>query len=121
MDPAYFVKIFPLLTVSGKPHHSALIVYSRVSQPTGHGRIFDGSRPCIIEIEYVLQVNSRKRWLLMSCKWHNTLSCDYAFGIIAIRKFQHSLPRCPQYAVTEDILRQTGSLCCHENEIWKQD
>jgi len=35
--------------------------YARVSQEmshdpiVGHGRMFDGSRPCIIEIEYVLQ------------------------------------------------------------------
>jgi len=33
-----------------------VIVYSRVSQPVGHGRILIGSRPGITDIEYVLQV-----------------------------------------------------------------
>jgi len=41
-DPAYFVKISLLVfLVSDKPHHLALMVYSRVSQPVGHGRIFE--------------------------------------------------------------------------------
>jgi len=57
MDLAYIVKNFPCwFSVSGKPHHSVLIIYSRISQPVGRGRIFDCSRPGIIEIEYVLQV-----------------------------------------------------------------
>jgi len=56
-DTAYFVKFFPcLILVSGKPHHSTLIVYSRVSEPVDHGRIFDGSPAGIIETEYVLRV-----------------------------------------------------------------
>ena len=51
-EPGSFHQFFPCwLVVSGKPRHLALIVYSRVSQPVGHGRIFDGSRPGIIEIE----------------------------------------------------------------------
>jgi len=57
MDLAYIVKNFPcLLSVSGKQHHSVLIIYSRISQPVGRGRIFDCSRPGIIEIEYILQI-----------------------------------------------------------------
>jgi len=57
MDLAYIVKNFPCwFLVSGKPHHSVLIIYSRNSEPVGQGRIFDCSRPGIIEIEYVLQV-----------------------------------------------------------------
>ena len=57
MDQAYFVNFFSGgVLVSGKPHHSALLVYSRVSQPVGHGLIFDDSRPDIIETEYILQV-----------------------------------------------------------------
>jgi len=55
MDPSYFVS-FCWLLVSGKPHHSALLVYTRISQPVGHGRIVDGSRPGIIEIECVLHI-----------------------------------------------------------------
>ena len=65
MDPAYFVKIFPSwLLVSGKPHRTAPISgkphvsgkphgyrFLQVSQPVGHGRIFDGSRWSIIQIE----------------------------------------------------------------------
>jgi len=39
---------------------------------------------------------------------------------MATLKFQCNLPRCAQYVVTEEILRQTGGPCCHENEIWKQ-
>ena len=39
--------------------------------------------------------------------------------IIATRHCQRSLTRA-QYAVTKEILRQTGGLCCRENEIWKQ-
>jgi len=57
MDPAYFVKFFPCwFLVSCMLHHSALIIYSRVSQPVSHGRIFDVSRPGISETAYVLQV-----------------------------------------------------------------
>ena len=57
MDLAYIVKNFPCwLSVSGKPHHSVLIIYSRISQPEGRGRNFDCSRPGVIEIEYILQV-----------------------------------------------------------------
>ena len=33
--------------------------------PVGHGRIFDGSRPSIIEIGYVMQDDSRKPGLLL--------------------------------------------------------
>jgi len=38
---------------------------------------------------------------------------------IATWKFPRNLPRCAQcqYAVTEDMLRQTCRSCCHENEI----
>ena len=57
MDQTLSVKSFPCwLFVSGKLHYSALIVYSRISQLLSHGRIFDGSRPGNIEIEYILQV-----------------------------------------------------------------
>ena len=53
MDQTLSVKSFPCwLFASGKLHYSALIVYSRVSQLLSHGRIFDGSRPGNIEIEY---------------------------------------------------------------------
>jgi len=38
--------------VSFKPHHLALNVYSRVSQPVGH-KDFDVWRPGNVEIEYV--------------------------------------------------------------------
>ena len=52
MDLAYIVKKFPCwLSVSGKPHHSVLIIYSRISQSVGHGRIFDCSRTGIIKNE----------------------------------------------------------------------
>jgi len=44
------------LLVSCKPHHLVLIVYSKVSQSVGHGRIFDGSRPGNTEIEYIWRV-----------------------------------------------------------------
>jgi len=37
----------------------------RISQPVGHGRIFDGSRPCFIETEYVLQGDPRRQGLLL--------------------------------------------------------
>jgi len=58
IDLAYIVKNFPCwLSVFGKSHHLVLILYSWISQPMGHGRIFDCSRPGIIEIEYVLQLN----------------------------------------------------------------
>jgi len=33
---------FSSLLVSCKPHHLALIVYSTISQPVGHGRIVTG-------------------------------------------------------------------------------
>jgi len=57
MDLAYIVKNFPCyFLVSGKSHHSVLIIYSRIYQLVEHGRIFDCLRPGIIEIEYVLQV-----------------------------------------------------------------
>jgi len=45
--------------------NTSALVYIRVSQPVGHGRIFDGPRSCIIEIEYVLQDDPRKQGLLL--------------------------------------------------------
>ena len=56
MDPAYVLK-FPLLLFSLR--YAAPLGFDRflqVSQPVGHGRSFDGSRPGIIEVEYALQV-----------------------------------------------------------------
>jgi len=50
MDPDISSNILPgWLLVSNNPHQLALIICSRVSQPMGHGRIFDESRPGIIE------------------------------------------------------------------------
>jgi len=55
MNPgSYFLPCWHL--ISCKPHHLVLIVYSRVSQPVGHGRICEGLQPGNIEIEHIWQV-----------------------------------------------------------------
>jgi len=53
-SPSYFLPCW--LLISCKLHHLSLIVYSRVSQPVGHGKTFDGSRSGNIEVEDVWQV-----------------------------------------------------------------
>jgi len=47
------------------------------------------------------------------------LSFVNVLEVIATWKFQHSLPRSAQHAVTESILRQTGDFCCPVNRMEK--
>jgi len=93
---SYFVRCWHL--VSCKPHHQALIIYSRVSEPVGHGRIFNGSRQGNIEIEYIWQVelltktNNKQAWpshwlQRTSCHWKLFLFLLCACArVVAIRK-----------------------------------
>jgi len=42
---------------------------------------------------------------------------NYVLEIIATWKYPQSLSHSAQLAVTEGILRQTGDVCCPENEM----
>ena len=110
------------LLVSCMPHHLALIVYSRVSQPVGHRRILTSHSQVLLKFSVFDKSNLLTKTLVVQ-ELHTTwyaLFRHYALEIIATRKFPRCRQHCAQCLVTEDILTHTGGSCCHEKEIWKQ-